>query len=213
MLIRLLGGVLLIHMGGVSAADLPVSVVPAAELGAAPRPPDPSRLLERPPLFGASAADLVDFDVPRYGKWDLSAPRTPPGSLGFGKPDFPAAGFRPRAPSALASEALVPKPDENLTFEKSVWQRLSEYKTRDRVRILTLWESTASAVSLQTDRKGGPSLQWTSRWMNRGGATRGVLDRWLPSSLFRFSRAGNPSVPRAPAPQTAGAQAINGPMP
>jgi hypothetical protein len=72
-----------------------------------------------------------------------------------------------------------------------VWQRLQEYRTRDRVRVMTLWESGVSNVSIQTNRKGDPSLQWTSRLMNRGGATRGLLDRWSPVSVFRsFSRPG-----------------------
>jgi len=75
--------------------------------------------------------------------------------------------------------------------DKTTWQRLQEYRNRDRVRVMTLWESGASNVSIQTNRKGDPSLQWTSRLMNRGGATRGLLDRWSPAQVFRsFSRPG-----------------------
>ncbi len=65
----------------------------------------------------------------------------------------------------------------------TVWQRLSEYKSRDRVRVLTLWESTGSSVSLQAGKRGDPSLQWTSRLMNRGGSIRGLLDRLFSVSL------------------------------
>jgi hypothetical protein len=84
--------------------------------------------------------------------------------------------------------------------DRTVWQRLQEYRSHDRVRVLTLWESGASAVSIQTNRKGDPSLQWTSRLMNRGGATRGLLDRWMPVSVFRsFSRPAVAASGKAPA--------------
>ena len=63
----------------------------------------------------------------------------------------------------------------------SVWQRLSDYKSHDRVRLLTLWESPGSTVSLQAGKRGDPSLQWTSRLMNRelGMPGRGFLRRLL----------------------------------
>ncbi len=48
---------------------------------------------------------------------------------------------------------------------------------------MTLWESKRSTVSLQAGKHGGPSLQWSSRLMNRGGASRGLLDRFVASSL------------------------------
>jgi hypothetical protein len=65
----------------------------------------------------------------------------------------------------------------------TVWQRLSDYRSRDRVRVVTLWETGGGSVSLQAGKKGDPSLQWTSRLMNRGGATRGLLDQVLATSL------------------------------
>ncbi len=117
---------------------------------------------------------------------------------------FSNSDFRPRARSVFATQSPVGNTGDDLAFDKPVWQRLAEYRSRDRVRVLTLWESGASAVSLQTDRKGDPSLQWTSRWMNRGGATRGLLDRWMPASVFRgFAHSvGSPAGRSAlPAPQ------------
>lgn len=96
---------------------------------------------------------------------------------------YSAQEFRPRGRSVLEPDPGGPA-DENLAFDTNIWQRLNEYRNHDRIRVLTLWESGASVVSLQTDHKGGPSLQWTSRLMNRGGATRGVLDRLLPASIF-----------------------------
>jgi len=65
----------------------------------------------------------------------------------------------------------------------SAWQRLADYRAQGRVQLLTIWESSRSTVSLQTGKHGGPSLQWSSRGMNRGGATRGLLDRFVASSL------------------------------
>jgi hypothetical protein len=75
-----------------------------------------------------------------------------------------------------------------MLWNSTVWQQMADYKSRDRVRVLTLWESTGSSVSLQAGRHGDPSLQWTSRWMNHGGSTKGLLDQLFNVSL---SGAGN----------------------
>jgi hypothetical protein len=104
---------------------------------------------------------------------------------------FSSTDFRPRGHSVFDTDPSIANANDNLMVDKTVWQRLQEYRNRDRVRVMTLWESGASNVSIQTNRKGDPSLQWTSRLMNRGGATRGLLDRWSPVSVFRsFSRPG-----------------------
>jgi len=92
--------------------------------------------------------------------------------------------FRPRAHSLFDVDPHLNVADDSLINDTTVWQRLSEYRAHDRVRVLTLWESGASTVSLQAGKHGDPSLQWTSRLMNHGGATRGLLDR-----LFSFSTA------------------------
>jgi len=92
--------------------------------------------------------------------------------------------FRPRGISIADADSRVNPADGELVHDSTVWQRLAEYRTHDRVRVLTLWESGASTVSLQAGRKGDPSLQWTSRLMNRGGATHGLLDRLFPVSVF-----------------------------
>jgi hypothetical protein len=115
---------------------------------------------------------------------------------------FSNTEFRPRGHSVFDSDRSIPGAwgGDNLMSDRTVWQRLQEYRSHDRVRVLTLWESGASAVSIQTNRKGDPSLQWTSRLMNRGGATRGLLDRWMPVSVFRsFSRPAVAASGKAPA--------------
>src|ERR1700678_3934763 len=90
---------------------------------------------------------------------------------------FPAKDFRPHGRSIFDSDSRLNVADEALMPNTTLWQRLSEFRTHDRVRLLTLWESRASSISLQTGKRGDPSLQWTSRLMNHGGATRGLLDR------------------------------------
>jgi hypothetical protein len=102
---------------------------------------------------------------------------------------FSAAEFRPRGHSILEKDSrLGDAEDAPMLRGTTVWQRLSDYRTRDRVRVVTLWETGGSSVSLQAGKKGDPSLQWTSRLMNRGGATRGLLDQVLSTSLGGVAR-------------------------
>jgi hypothetical protein len=123
---------------------------------------------------------------------------------------FSATEFRPRRPTVFDSDPTVSAfGNTSLLRNTTVWQRLSEYRSHDRVRLLTLWESNSSTISLQAGRRGDPSLQWTSRLMNRGGSTEGVLDRWFSTSLARagmglrnLSRPAN--VPALPTPKPAG---------
>jgi hypothetical protein len=99
---------------------------------------------------------------------------------------FSATDFSPRKHTVLDSDPETNSfGDTPMLRGTTVWQRMSEYKSHDRVRLITLWESSASTVSLQAGKRGDPSLQWTSRAMNRGGSTRGLLDR-----LFAVSLAG-----------------------
>ena len=99
---------------------------------------------------------------------------------------FSATDFRPRKPTVFDRDPTVNAfGDAPMLRGTTVWQRMSEYRSHDRVRLLTLWESSESTVSLQAGKRGDPSLQWTSRSMNRGGSTRGLLDR-----LFAVSLAG-----------------------
>jgi hypothetical protein len=119
-----------------------------------------------------------------------------PGTYALPEPaetkSYSAKDFRPRGRSVFETDPRGPAED-NLAFDAGIWQRLNEYRNRDKIRLLTLWESGASSVSLQTDRKGGPSLQWTSRLMNRGGATRGLLDRLFPVNGISHSLAAHPT--------------------
>ena len=130
------------------------------------------------------------------------------------KPAFSATDFRPRKPTLFDKDPAASTFGEtSLLRDTTVWQRLSEYRSHDRVRVLTLWESKSSSVSLQAGRRGDPSLQWTSRLMNRGGSTQGVLDRWFSTSLARAGtglRNMTHPVSTAPPPKSADAPAEAG---
>jgi len=126
-----------------------------------------------------------------------------------GVPVFSTTEFRPRKRTMFDRDPAVSAFSEApMIHYTTVWQRLSEYKSRDRVRVLTLWESSGSSVSLQAGKRGDPSLQWTSRLMNRGGSTRGLLDRFFSTSLAgaagslrNSSRSANaPAAPKPAAP-------------
>ena len=97
---------------------------------------------------------------------------------------YSATEFRPRGHSIFDADPRLSPPGGNLTADKNFLQRLNEYRSHDRVRVLTLWDTGRSAVSIQTDHKGDPSLQWTSHLFNKGGATQGLLDQLFPVSVF-----------------------------
>ena len=99
---------------------------------------------------------------------------------------YSSTDFRPRGHSIFDSDPKLNLPVDALGSNKNkdLLQQLQQYRSRDHIRVLTLWENGASAVSIQTDRKGDPSLQWTSHLFNKGGATHGLLDRLFPVSAF-----------------------------
>lgn len=135
-----------------------------------------------PPSSSPSALPLLGTFEPRY----VADTKT-----------FSATDFSPRGPSIFAAEPAANGSDEApMLRSTTVWQRLAEYRVHDRVRLLTLWESTGSTVSLQAGKRGNPSLQWTSRLLNRGEATHGLLDR-LFSVRFGGTANGTRSAPRA----------------
>jgi hypothetical protein len=119
---------------------------------------------------------------------------------------FSATEFRPRKHSVGAAESAASEgfgSDSPMLQGTNVWQRMAEFKSQDRVRVLTLLETRGSTLSLQAGKRGGPSLQWSSRSMNRDGATRGLLDRMVSAALRDTGNSSRPSPrPTAPAPAT-----------
>jgi len=120
---------------------------------------------------------------------------------------FSTKDFRPRGHSILDSEFHLNLADDTLMHDTSVWQQLSEYQIHNRVRVLTLFESRASELSLQAGKRGAPSLQWTSRLSNWRVGSRGLLDRLFPVSAIGESN-GSHGVPHSASTPSAGKAAV-----
>jgi hypothetical protein len=98
---------------------------------------------------------------------------------------FSATEFRPRRPSSSGADAAKSETsviDAPMLMDTSVARQLAESKSQDRVRLLTLWRSSASSLSLQAGKRGMPSLQWSTPWMHRDATSRGLFDHFLTVS-------------------------------
>lgn len=157
----------LTRAGAAHADELATPSIPIAPAFDASRPAVSSSPFVGPlfshPLIGTSGS----YPLP-----ELNEPKS-----------YPSKDFRPHGRSVYDVDPSGSTGD-NLTFDKTIWQRLNEYKTRDRIRVLTLWESGVNAVSLQTDRKGDPWLQFTAKLNTGGNAAHGLLDHVLPVTSF-----------------------------
>jgi hypothetical protein len=93
--------------------------------------------------------------------------------------------FRARGPSLSENNtrAATAAGESPLMSNTTVWQRLSDYRTHDRLSLVTLWETGGNSLSLQAGRKGDPTLQWTSRLMSHPGVGRGLLDELFSTSV------------------------------
>jgi hypothetical protein len=134
--------------------------------------------LEQKDLLPSTALSATLFPLPGT----YSIPSVPESKA------FSTKDFRPHGRSLFEGPKLNVT-DDALIDDTTVWQRLADYRIHNRFQVLTLWKSGASTVSLQAGKGGGPTLQWTSRLMNRGAATRGLLDRWFNVSEFSESSA------------------------
>jgi hypothetical protein len=99
---------------------------------------------------------------------------------------FSATEFRPRKravvglDSARSAASIIDAP---MLRSTSVWQQMADYKSQDRVRLLTLWQTRGSSLSLQAGRHGAPSLQWSTPWVHREGTSQGLFDRLLAAPV------------------------------
>lgn len=155
-------------------------------------------LRQSPPTAAAPIADPGIFTLPKDA----------------GAPPFSSTDFRPRKRTVFDRDPIFGSSADAPLFEDTtVWQRMSEYRSQDRVRLLTLWQSRGSAVSLQAGKHGGPSLQWNSRFMNHDGSTRGLFDRLLSISFGGAPRGPHSATPASSAPaalKPAGAPVVAG---
>jgi len=119
---------------------------------------------------------------------------------------FSATEFRPRKhgiadlDSTRSGASIFDAP---MLRSTSVWQQMADYKSQGRVRLLTLWQTRGSSLSLQAGKHGTPSLQWSTPWVHRGGTTRGLFDRLLAVPARAAGGNLRSSVPRStgnPAP-------------
>jgi hypothetical protein len=102
---------------------------------------------------------------------------------------FSPTEFRARKPGLLEATAAADRAfviDAPMLRDTSIARGLSEAKSQDRVRLLTLWQTRASSLSLQAGKRGAPSLQWSTPWMHRDSTSRGLFDRWLAVSPRSF---------------------------
>jgi len=124
------------------------------------------------------------FPAPSFpAPFAFSAPRAE-------MPVFSPTEFRPRKPGLLEAAAVRNEAsviDAPMLRDTSLAHELSQAKSQDRVRLLTLWQSQASSVSLQAGKHGSPSLQWSTPFMKRGSSSRGLFDRLLPASPRSFA--------------------------
>jgi hypothetical protein len=143
-------------------------------------------------------------DVQKPARAQIAGPSFPApfafSAPGVGTQVFSPTEFRPRkqgleAADAGSEDAVIDAP---MLRDTSIAGELSEARTQDRVRLLTLWQSRASSLSLQAGRHGAPSLQWSTPWMHRDAPSRGLFDRLLavsPRSLGSTVRSGAPRQP------------------
>jgi hypothetical protein len=114
---------------------------------------------------------------------------------------FSATEFRPRKhdvvglDSARNGASIIDAP---MLRSTSVWQQMADYRSQDRVRLLTLWQTRGSSLSLQAGRHGAPSLQWSTPWVHRDGVSRGLFDRLLAVPVRAAGNNLRSSVARPP---------------
>ena len=149
-------------------------------------------------------------DTQKAVRAQIAAPAFPTPFAFPAPPEMPAFSpteFRPRKPGLLEeaagrSEGTVI--DAPMLRDISIARELSEAKTQDRLRLLTLWQSRASSLYLQAGKRGAPSLQWSTPWMHRGTAARGLFDQLLPIAPHGFGSGGRSAVSRQAGSTTPG---------
>lgn len=176
-------------------------------------PVDPENGLGlRRALVASVGIAVIGMAPARAADWDCAA--TAPGlrmpdpllSLRDMYPDLaswsatpePPREFQPRArslsgwsPDAGLHSSGVMERRADLP-QTNAWQRLGDFRSDDGIRLLTVWQTADSTLAVLQGKHGGASLQWTSHSLNRGGASRGLLDHL-------FSTAHGMRVPVRPA--------------
>ena len=163
--------------------------------------------------FAADAA--VKFELPRtqFAVPQLARPLPSPSFMAvpsLAEPEaFSANEFRPRRRGFLEFNAI--RNETRLTDmprlqDNSVARQMAEFKSQDRLRLLTLWQSHASSLSIQAGKRGAPSLQWSTPLIHRDSSPRGLFDHLLsvsPRGAFGGVRNATPRQPTLISPAKA----------
>lgn len=126
-------------------------------------------------------------------------------------PQPSATDFRSRKHGLPEGDFAASEPavfDAPMLQDTSIAGRMAESKSEDRVRLLTLWQSRASSLSLQAGKHGAPSLQWSTPWMHREGTSHGLFDRLIPVSPHFFAGAGRSTLSH-PSSARSAAKSVN----
>jgi hypothetical protein len=175
----------------------------------AEEPGEDARMSGRSPIGRAPAqrgpAVLPDKPVATFS---TATPSNPPLSLDLDlnprRGELFGGEFRPRGKSLSAgTEPESDSPYESLPALHSAngWQRLEDYKVRGGIRLLTLWQSESTSLSLQEGHGGVTSLQFTSRTFFGGSsasarAKHGLLDQIFSTTIGEnLQRAGKSLTP------------------
>lgn len=160
---------------------------------------DTARLGAPPPVRPHEMARHA-LEPPRsLGAFDTLRPADPAVKFGITQSSAKSTlEFRPRGPSVSTPTAVTPEYEFLPPLrDRNVWERMSDFKTSRGIRLLTLWESTRSTLSLQAGHGGGPSLQWTSRSFGRGAGTRSLLDHLFSTTIGSTTIGDAQPLPRA----------------
>jgi len=161
----------------------------------------------------AVAADAAPvFDLPRaqFSVPLLAHPLLSPSFAAAPAPVepelFSPSEFRPRKSGFLQFNAGRSEgwlTDMPRFQDNSIARQLAEFKSQDRLRLLTLWQRRASSLSIQSGKRGAPSLQWSTPLVHRDSSPRGLFDHLLsvsPQGAFSGTRNTTPRQAGVPSP-------------
>ncbi len=155
------------------------SCADAEEANAAARIERPTPLRPVAPASSttpAASTSKPEFSTLRIPNLDLKFAVTPSSM-------YSTTEFRPRGTSLSATGTGAHDQSVPMLRDTNIWERMADFKSSRGIRLLTLWESRGSTLSLQAGHGGGALLQWTSRTFGRGEGTHSLLDHLFSTSI------------------------------
>jgi hypothetical protein len=143
---------------------------------------NPAARIERPtPLRPIAPASTTPESKPEFST--LRIPNLYPKFGVTPSSMYSTAEFRPRGTSLSAMGTATHDQSVPMLRDTNIWERMADFKSIRGIRLLTLWESRGSTLSLQAGHGGGALLQWTSRTFGRGEGTHSLLDHLFSTSI------------------------------